>query len=271
MTSPLDVFPILANFLRKMHRQRHLIFSFVRRDLRARYVGSLIGIFWSVLHPLVLLASYTFVFAGVFKVPVASAHGSFALFLFCGILPWLFFQETLIRSAGILLENSQILKKTLFPAEILPITVVCSTLVHHGIGFCVLLSALLWKGLLTWTVVLVPLYLVLLALLALGLAWIVSALQLYLRDTAQVLSVLLIFWFWFTPIFYERSMAPKWIAGWLGLNPLTYVVESYRMLLLEGRVPPWHSFWPLLLSALVAFFLGGLLFRSLKREFVDVL
>ena len=265
-------FQILSSFLTQLVVRRHLIWTFVRRDLRSRYVGSVMGLCWSVLHPLVLLAAYTFVFQVIFQVrPLLGRTDSFAVFLFCGLLPWLYFQDTLQRSCTSVVEQRNLIQKTLFPSEVLPLTLAVSNLVTHLFGLTVLLALLVYLDLLTWTACLLPAWSFWLMLLALGLGWLAAALQVFLRDTAQVLSVLLVFWFWFTPIFYQVERVPPRFQPWLRLNPLTHVVEGYRLLLLEGRVPAPESWLALAGLSLATFFLGGLVFRGMKREFADAL
>ncbi len=263
---------ISGNFFRKILLQRHLIWNFVLRDLKTRYVGSFMGLFWSVIHPLVLLISYTFVFSVIFQVrPGLKTIDNFALFAFCGMLPWLYFQDTVVRSCTSVIDQSHLIRKTLFPSEILPITVALSNLVTHVVGFAILLVALTAYGVLGWASLLVPAYLFLLLLLAVGLGWLVASLQVFLRDTAQVLSVVMIFWFWFTPIFYQVEHVPSPYRSAIQLNPLTHVVEGYRKLLLENTLPDAHSFLVLLLFSVAVFGFGGFVFRNTKREFVDVL
>ena len=265
-------FQILSSFLTRLVVRRHLIWTFVRRDLRSRYVGSIMGLCWSVVHPLVLLAAYSFVFQVIFQVrPPLGRTDSFAVFLFCGLLPWLYFQDTLQRSCTSVVEQRNLIQKTLFPSEVLPLTLAASNLVTHLFGLAVLLALLLYLDLLTWTAWLLPAWFFWMLLLALGLGWLLAALQVFLRDTAQVLSVLLVFWFWFTPIFYRVDMVPPRFQPWLRLNPLTHVVEGYRLLLLEGRIPGPESWLALAGFSLAIFFLGGLAFRGMKREFADAL
>lgn len=268
----LAVVVIGLNFLSKMVLQRNLIWTFMVRDLKSRYVGSFMGFFWSVIHPLVLLVCYTFVFSIVFKV---RAHletiDNFAVFLFCGILPWLYFQDTLVRSCNSVVEHSHLVRKTLFPSEILPVTLVLSNLVTHLVGFAILLVVLVYLNTLGWAVCLVPVYLVLLIVLSLGLGWLVAALQVFLRDTVQILSVVLVFWFWFTPIFYQVEMVPEVFRTWIEINPLSHIIEGYRGLLLENRTPDIASLAWVAACSLLAFVVGGFVFRNTKREFVDVL
>ncbi len=265
---------ILSNFLHKIYVQRGLIRNFVVRDLRQRYIGSLMGFFWSVIHPIVLLVSYTFVFQTIFHVRPLPETGttSFPLFLFCSILPWLFFQDTLQRSSTILIDNANLVTKTIFPTEILPLSVLLAGVVNHLIGFAILLGILLFTGgSISPLILFVPVYFFVLMLFTLGLAWMVASLNVFVRDIAQVLSVILTFWFWFTPIFYTSSQFPRrylFIVQW---NPLAHIVIAYRDCLLQMRVPNLPNLGLLTLVSAAVFAGGGMFFRQIKREFVDVL
>lgn len=263
---------ISANFLSKLVRQRHLVWNFARRDLKSRYVGSLIGFFWSVIHPLVLLACYTFVFSIIFDIrPRSQTTDNFAVFLFCGILPWLFFQDSVLRSCACVVENGNLIRKTVFPSEILPLSLVLSNLVYHCVGLGILVLLLIWLELIQWTMIFLPVYLFGLIAFCLGIGWLVAALQVFLRDTMQVLTVVMVFWFWLTPIFYTVGQVPEFYQPLIALNPLAVVVEGYRMSLLEGSTPNVQDLALLLLEAGGIFLLGGVVFRNTKREFVDVL
>ena len=272
-TRPLiSPFVISSNFLLKLVQKRHLIWNFVIRDLKGRYLGSVMGLLWSVVHPLVLLVSYTFVFSVIFEARVRGPMpDNFPVFLFCGILPWLYFQDTVLRSSTCVIDHGNLIRKTLFPSEILPVTLVLSNMVTHLVGLCILLPVLLYLQTLGWAALFLPLYFLLLAMLSLGLGWFAAALQVFLRDTAQVLSVGMILWFWFTPIFYQVEAVPLEYRSLVWLNPLSHVVEGYRSLLLVGEPPDVASFGSLAVFSVVVFLLGGIVFRNTKREFVDVL
>jgi ABC-type polysaccharide/polyol phosphate export permease len=268
---------ILSNFLHKIYVQRSLIRSFVLRDLKARYVGSLMGFFWSVIHPIVLIASYTFVFSVLFQVRPLPSSGttSFPLFLFCSILPWLFFQDTLMRSSTVLIDNANLVTRTLFPTEILPLTVALAGLVNHLIGFAILMVVILISiGKVSALILLVPVYFFVLMLFTLGISWLVASLNVFVRDISQVLTVLLTFWFWFTPIFYSAELYdrfPSRIHFLLRLNPLAHIVTAYRDCLLSMHMPSLRSLAVLFVVSFLVFAAGGLFFRYTKREFVDIL
>jgi lipopolysaccharide transport system permease protein len=262
-----------VNFLRKLKQHRGLIRNMVIRDLKSRYVGSAMGFFWSVIHPLVLLVSYTFVFSIVLKQPLGPSAGtsSFAIYLFCGILPWLVFQETLARSSNIIVDHANLITKTLFPAEILPLSVLVANLVNHFIGLGIFLALVVfYLGKVSVLFLLFPVYLFALSLFALGLSWIVSSVQVFLRDTTQIVTVVLTFWFWFTPIMFDEKRLQKW-AFIMRINPLAEVVSAYRKCFLSLELPTLKGLVYLYAIAIVVFILGGLFFRYTKRSFADVL
>jgi ABC-type polysaccharide/polyol phosphate export permease len=265
---------IFSNFLRKIYLQRGLIRSFVVRDLRSRYIGSFMGIFWSVIHPIVLLVSYAFVFSVIFgqRPPPDSGTTSFWLFLFCSILPWLFFQETLQRSSTIVIDNANLVTKTLFPTEILPLSVMLACVINHLIGFAILLLILVFAfGKISLLIFFLPIYFLCLMLFTLGLSWLVSSLNVFVRDVSQILSVILTFWFWFTPIFYSPERFPSNLQFLVQANPLAHVVTGYRDCLLRMRMPDLGVLAILAAASLATFVAGGMFFRMTKREFVDVL
>ena len=265
---------ILSSFLRKIYVQRSLIRNFVVRDLKARYIGSFMGFFWSVIHPIVLLISYTFVFSVIFgQRPLPnSGTTSFPLFLFCSVLPWLFFQDTLQRSSTVVIDNANLVTKTLFPSEILPLTMLLAGLVNHLIGFAILLCILLFTlGKISVYILLVPVYFFLLMLFTLGISWFVASLNVFVRDVSQVLNVILTFWFWFTPIFYSAERFPSKLIFLVRWNPLAHVVTGYRDCLLSMKMPNLRTLVFLAAGSFLVFAGGGLFFRKTKREFVDVL
>ena len=265
---------ILFNFLKKIYIQSGLIRTIVVRDLKARYVGSFMGLFWSVIHPIVLLVSYTFVFRFIFGLRPLPDSGtdSFALFLFCSILPWLFLQETLQRSSTVIIDNANLVTKTLFPSEILPLGVLLAGMVNHLIGFAILLCIILFTiGKISVFILLIPAYFFLLMLFTMGLSWFLSSLNVFVRDVSQVISVVLTFWFWFTPIFYSTDRFPRSLLFLVHLNPMAHVVVGYRDCLLRMQMPDLGILGIFAAFSLAVFAAGGLFFRKMKRAFVDVL
>ncbi len=258
-------------FLHNLVHRRSLLFQLVRRDFQQRFVGSAIGWIWGLIQPLVLLLSWWFVF-GVCLGETGPEGVPYALFIFAGMLPWLLFSDTVQRSASSLLDQSSLITKTVFPAEIIPLSVFLSSLVSHGLAVSLMVAAYaIARNQISIFLVLLPVYTFLIGLLAVGLGWIVASLHVFLRDTAQVLSVLLTFWFWFTPIFFTEQTFPKPLQPLLRFNPMFFAVRAYRMLLLTSSGPRLEDFAMLALYGSAAFVAGGLFFRYMKRGFADVL
>ncbi|MBZ5576769.1 MAG: ABC transporter permease [Acidobacteriia bacterium] len=261
-------------FLRNLVEKRGLLYQLVRRDFEQRFVGSAIGWVWGLIHPLVLLVSWYFVFQVALKVtlPPTEVTQNYPMFVFAGMLPWLLFSDTVQRSASSVLEQGNLITKTIFPAEMIPISVFLSTLISHLLALVLLVgaAAVALKQVSVF-VLLLPLYMLAIGLFAVGVGWIVAGLHVYLRDTAQVVSVILTFWFWLTPIMISDQRFPPGTRFLLLANPLFYVVRGYRDLLLSHRVPSVRDLAIAAAYGGIAFVVGGLFFRHMKRGFADVL
>jgi ABC-type polysaccharide/polyol phosphate export permease len=249
-----------------------LLRELVKRDFQGRYAGSLLGFVWSFLQPLWLLLLFTFVFSTVMKVSpgVGTRTESFAAFLFCGLLPWMALQEGISRSSTAITDNSGLVKKLRFPAEILVLAVVVAALIFEAIAgavFLVLLAVTgeLHGGGLPVLLVAVPLQLA----LTLGLGLLLGAVHVFFRDTAQVLGLLFTGWFYLTPIVYPMAYVPERLQAWVRLNPLTALVELYRQALLGDRPALVPGTGALAVTAAVLLCAGLWLFNRLKPAFAD--
>ncbi|MCC6391813.1 MAG: ABC transporter permease [Bryobacterales bacterium] len=261
-------------FLRNLISQRTLLYQMVRRDFESRFVGSVAGWMWGLIHPVVQLVSWTFVFQICLKAPVPAneATQNYTMWLFCGYLPWMLFNETLVRSANCLLDQSNLITKTVFPSEVIPVSMFLSALLSHLMALVmVVLGSILVLGYVSGMVALLPIYMFLTGLLGIGLGWIISSLQVYLRDTSQAMTVVLTLWFWITPIFITEDSVPAGLRFLVHYNPMSYLVRAYRSSLLSYRPPNLEELGLLSLYAVAIFILGGLFFRHLKRGFADVL
>jgi len=245
--------------LQQLLRYRSLVQSLVVRELKARYRGSVLGFFWSFVNPLLLLLVYTFVFTVVLPGARPPELEPFALFMFCGILPWTWFSSSLIESSNVLIAGGNLIRKVLFPAEILPIVTVLAGLVHFCLGLPILAAFLVYYRVpivptdLLWFPVIVAVQLV----LTLGLALLLSALTVHFRDVRDLLSNLLTLWFFATPIIYDLSQAPPQVRRLLNLNPFTHLAVSYQEVLFR---PGPFTEWPRLLAVgagSIAVFLAG--------------
>lgn len=230
-------------------RYRGLIRSLVARELKARYRGSMLGFFWSFINPLLLLSIYTFVFTYILPNREPRAQ-PYALFMFCGLLPWTWFSSSLNEAAGALIGGSNLIKKVLFPAEILPIVSVLANMVHFFFGLPILAAFFIglrhvpdW-GDLAW----LPVVIVVQLVFTVALALLLSALTVHFRDIRDLLSNLLTFWFFATPIIYPYFMEGVEQFSWLfNLNPFFHIVASYQELLFFPG-PFGHLKWLLALG-----------------------
>jgi lipopolysaccharide transport system permease protein len=257
-----------------LYRHRALIGSFVKRDLLARYKGSTVGLFWSVIHPLIMLVLYTFVFSTLLKVRVGISEGTeqFAVYLFCGLLPWNAFAEGLNRSTGVILEHSNLIKRAIFPSEILPVYPVIVGIVNELIGFAILLVALLLTGhRMTAVMLLLPVIFLLQFVMTTGLAWIIAGTTVFIRDLGQMVGVMLTLGIFLTPIFYPSSVVPPGMRFLLTVNPMYALVEAYRSLILKGQLPAWESVTFLASISTVVFLVGYRVFTRMQPAFADVL
>lgn len=242
----------------------------IERDFKARYVGSMAGILWSIIHPLMMVLIYSLVFSYIFGREIGETP--FSLWLFCALLPWLMFSEIVRNSTGILEKNKNLVTKTPFHSEILPLVVVGSALTGHLIGLSVLLILLLiCKQSIGVFALLIPFYTICLILFALGLSWLVSALNVFIKDVSQIVSLILQLWFYLCPIVYPAEIFPPKLLNLLRLNPMYFITEGYRRSLLNNQGILAVDF--LCFFCITIFFLlaGGWIFRRLKGQFAEVL
>ncbi|MCC7201168.1 MAG: ABC transporter permease [Nitrospirae bacterium] len=265
---------MLMHFLRLIFRSSYMIRSMVIRDIRRRYVGSLLGIFWSVIQPLTQLLIYYFIFSVVFKMRLGPEYGEthYAVWLISGLLPWLLFADVLNRSPNSVLEQSSLIKKMVFPSEILPIVTLSSAIISHLIGMAILIGLLVaLGGAITIKIILIIPYLFALGLFSLGISWILSSLNVYLRDIGQVISVFVTIWFYLTPVVYSRQFVPLRLQKIYALNPMLHIIEGYRMALLGKTDMDIGGFGYALAAGVILLVIGAFTFRRLKPAFADVL
>jgi len=257
--------------LASLFNYRQLIQSMVARELKARYRGSVLGFFWSFINPLLLLLVYTFVFRYVLPARQPNLD-PYSLFLFCGILPWTWFSSSILESSNVLIAGGNLIKKVLFPAEVLPIVNVLANMVHFFLGLPILVGFLIYYRAplqvseLVWFPVVVLVQLV----LSLGLALIVSALTVHFRDLKDILSNLVTFWFFATPIIYSMQDAPPIGKLFLDLNPFTHLAVSYQEILFyPGNFGHWKWLVALGAGSLVLLLAGYYLFDRLRDTFAE--
>jgi len=261
------------NFLQTIWDKRQLIVVMTRREIKAQYVGSFLSFFWTIIHPMVMITVFWFVFSIGFKSKPLN-DVPFVVWLAAGMAPWYCFSDILGGATHTITANAHLIKKTLFHAQILPVIRLFSGLVTHAVFLIVLLGLIVLQQLPVSFFYLQFLYYTFcLCMLVIGLAWIVSALNVFARDVAQIVGVTLQIGFWGTPIFWDIQIMPATVQFWLKLNPMFYVVQGYRDSFINF-VPFWHHpmytlyFWVLTILLCGT---GIFVFSKLKSEFADVL
>ena len=257
-------------------RNRQLIWQMTRRDINSRYRGSLIGLAWSFINPVLLLLVYTFVFSVVFKARW-NANGDesktdFAIIMFAGMIVFNLFSEIVNRAPGLVTSNANYVKKVVFPLEILPWVTIGSALFHSLISLFVLMLAQLILNLsLPWTTIFFPLALLPLIFASVGFAWFLSALGVFVRDVGQITGIFITILLFISAVFYPVSALPKEYQVWLRLNPLVLIITESRKSLVLGELPDWKSMVIALFVSLALAFTGFWWFQKVRKGFADVI
>jgi len=263
--------------LRQVVKYRVLIQSLVGRELKARYRGTVLGFFWSFFNPLLLMIVYTAVF-GLIIQPRDPAFNEkpllYALFLFSGLLPWHWFATSALESSSVLMANGNLIKKILFPAEVLPIVTVTANLVHFLFGLPILFILIpLFGGHFSIYILFLPLVVFVQYVFALGFSLFISALTVHFRDIRDILGNLLTFWFFATPVIYPLSFgtiqkSPA-LRTLLNLNPMTHIVAGYHSALYYGEIIHWKRLGITALAALLMLWIGYSVFDRLRDSFPE--
>lgn len=257
-------------------RHRHLIWQMTQREIIGRYKGSVMGLTWSFFHPTLMLTVYTFVFSVVFKSRWGNGaienKTEFALLLFVGMIMHGLLSDVLNRSPGVILSNANYVKRVVFPLEILPVVSLGAALFHSLVSLLVLLIAFaVFNHYVQWTAIFLPLVLLPLVILALGVGWLLASLGVYLRDVGQTVGVLAMILMFLSPVFYPVEALPAAFRPWLLANPLSFIIEQARDVLIWGRTP---AFSGLLLYTAIAGMIawaGYAWFQKTRKGFADVL
>ena len=284
MTSPLQgINPHAAQptspqaLLASVWRHRQLIAQMARREVLGRYRGSVMGLAWSFFNPILMLIVYTFVFAVVFKARwgVGGADESktlFAVVLFVGLIVHGLFAEVMNRAPALILSNSNYVKKVVFPIEILPVVTLIAALFHAAVSLVVMLLAfLLFNGFLHWTAILTPVVLIPLMVLTLGLAWMLASLGVFIRDVGQTIGIITTIMLFLAPVMYPITAVPAGFRPFIMANPLTFIIEEARKVLVWGELPNWGGLGLYLLIAAVVAWLGFAWFQKTRKGFADVI
>jgi len=258
----------------QLPRRFELIVSLTKRELAARYRGSVLGIVWALLTPIVTIAIFTIIFAGIFKARFGDSNSQwdYALYLFCGLLPWNAFQESLQLSSNTIVAHANLVKRVVFPLETLPVSLSLAAVVNQMFGTVALvIAAVLLRGEMHATIVFLPLLVLPQLIATFGAAWLLASLGVFIRDIVQGITLLLMAWMYLTPIIYPETLVPEGYRGIVNLNPFTPLVRNYRRIILDGNLPDWRGLAYFTVFAIVSFVFGYWWFARSRKNFADVI
>jgi lipopolysaccharide transport system permease protein len=258
----------------ELPRRWELVRALVRKELAVRYRGSALGFLWVMLTPAVMIAIYTFIFAGVFgaRFGEQGTAWDYALYLFCGLLPWTAFQESAQGASQVIVSHANLVKRVVFPLEALPVAQVLAAHVTQAFGTLVLVAAsAAIRGELHATLLWLPALVVPQLVATLGAAWLIASLGVFLRDTRQIVGLVFVAWLFLTPIIYPEQVVPERYRTYINLNPFTPLVRNYRRVIIEGSHPDWAGLAYFTLFALATFLVGYVWFAKTRKNFADVI
>lgn len=255
--------------LREIYDYRQMIFSLVKKELRGRYKGSVLGFLWTFINPLLQLFVYTF----VFSIILPNGIEKFYLYLFVGLVPWLFFSGSLTGGSVSIIAQKDMVKKIYFPREIMPISYVTSGFVNMLFCFIIIFAVVIISGVgLNFKALLcLPIVMLVEYILALGGAMLTSALTVYFRDLEYILGILTMAWMYFTPIVYSVDQIPEFIRPFYGLNPMTPIIVAYRDILYSAQVPQLETLLSGFILGVIVLIIGCIVFNKLQKGFAEEL
>lgn len=259
---------INMNVFKEIYNYRELLKTNIKKEIRGKYKGSWLGVLWTFLNPLLMLAVYAFVFPYILRVNV----DNYTIFMIVALIPWNFFTTAIQSGTGSVVANGNILKKVYFPREIIPISITTSQLVNFLITCIIMAVFIIFSGVgFSAHVLLFPLLVLIQYILILGLTFILSALTVFVRDIDHFVSVILMLGFYATPIVYQGEMLPKKFQIFLKLNPMAQLVEAYRSILYYHRMPDMTMLIIWGLGSVALLVVGYLIFKKLEKSFVEEL
>ena len=254
--------------LKELYNYREMIYNLVKKDLRGRYKGSVLGFLWTFINPLLQLAVYTLVFSTIMRVNV----DKFYMYLFIALIPWIFFTTSILGGTISIIQNKDLIKKIYFPRIIIPISTVLATFMNMIFSMAVVILALFISGIgISYYVLLLPVIMILEFFLVLGMVFLFSSLNVFFRDIEYILSIIMMIWFYMTPIVYTVEMIPEKYQTLFYLNPMTNIVIFYRDILFYKRMPSFGFIGGVFLYSLAMIIIGYFVFQKLQKNFVEEL
>lgn len=249
---------------------KEILFELVKREIKSRYKQSVFGYAWVLLVPLINLIVMSIVFSFFIRVPTGGIP--YAIYLFAGLVPWLFTANAVISATGSAVQNNSLITKVALPRHIFPLASVLSKTIDFFLNFVIMIILMILLGIhFNWVVLFLPLIFITQFILILGVGFVLSSINVYFRDVENIIGVFLTMWMYLTPVLYPPEIVPQNVKYIFNLNPMTPIINSYRNLLLHGVLPPWQSFAYSLIISILLFFVGWHIFKKLSRNFADVI
>ena len=256
------------NVIKDLYNYRELLKTNIQKDVGGKYKHSFLGVLWSFINPLLQIAVYALVFQVILK----SNIENYAVYLCCGLIPWQYFSNVVIRGAAVMVDNGNIIKKVYFPREILPISLVASEGVNFLIATIIILGFVIFGGIgLSWNILWYFLILAIQIIVSIGIAFIVSSLTVYFRDLLHLLGILMQLLFYATPIVYSMDSVPASMKWLLMLNPMSYLIEGYRNIFYNKTMPNFEGLLIALVMGVILCVCGYFIFRKLEKRFAEEL
>lgn len=256
----------MFGIISEINQYRSMLWSLTKSDLRTRYKGSALGFLWTFVNPLLMLLVYVLIFSFVMKINLPH----YSVFMFIGLLAWNMFAMGIQTATGSVIAKANLVNKIYFPREILPLSVVLGALVNYLLSMVIMFVFLIISGFApTWVWLYFPLIVLLETILTLGFALLFASLNVFFRDLEHMLGVLLMLWFYLTPIIYPITMIPKHFSYLLKLNPVTSIVLSYQDIFYYGTAPHWKLGLYGVIFSLLLLALGSVVFHTLSRRFAE--
>ncbi|WP_252221703.1 MULTISPECIES: ABC transporter permease [unclassified Clostridium] len=256
------------NGLKELYDYREMLSNLVKKDLRTRYKGSALGFLWTFVNPLFQLIVYTIVFSVIMRVNV----DKFYIYLFIALIPWIFFTTAIQGSSSCIISNKDLIKKIYFPRIIIPISVVNSAFMNMLFSMVIVFIALLVSGIgLSKYVIFLPVIMAIGYLFTLGLSFLLSALTVYFRDLEHILGIIIMGWFYATPIVYTVDMIPEKYLSIFNLNPMVQIMQVYREILYYKQMPNFNGLGSIIIYSLIMIIIGYTIFQKLQKGFAEEL
>lgn len=255
--------------IKEIYEYREMIYSLVKRDLRGRYKGSVLGFFWTFLNPLLQLLVYTLVFSIIMRSNIEQYY----IFLFVALVPWIFFSASITGGSTSVQASADMVKKIYFPREVMPISYVTSAFVNMLLTFLVVFAVLIISGfgINFHAIIYLPIIMLVEYILALGFALLSSALTVYFRDLAYILGIITMAWQYLTPVMYSAEMIPEDLLPIWGLNPMTPIIQAYRDILYYKEIPEIGTLLHATIFGILILIVGSIVFKQLQKGFAEEL